>query len=103
MAGIVLSSPNVQEVFDLASANGPYGRPCATGAQVYGPAPAHRSREYAGGIVRLQVAENPATTGACGGRRSSNCAAVACMAIDIDPQSFYWVRIDLQEGQPSSR
>jgi hypothetical protein len=90
MAGIVLSSPNVQEVFDLARKYVWTAR-CANQRTV--TAPRHRSREYAGGIVRLlgegrKIA--PATTGAEWlGRRSSNCAASSRMAIDIDPQSFY--------------
>jgi hypothetical protein len=54
MAGIVLSSPNVQEVFDLARKWPVWTARCAKWRRFTAPH-RHRSREYAGGIVRLLV------------------------------------------------
>jgi len=93
MAGIILSSPNVQEVFDLgaemARMDGPLRQ---IGAQVYGPAPAPIARVRGRHRVRLLVkAEKSAplqqalTKWAAQFRLPHNLR----MAIDIDPQSFY--------------
>ncbi|MFT7107627.1 MAG: primosomal protein N' (replication factor Y), partial [Yoonia sp.] len=93
MAGIILSSPNVQEVFDLgaemARMDGPLRQ---IGAQVYGPAPAPIARVRGRHRVRLLVkAEKSAplqqalTKWAAQFRLPNNLR----MAIDIDPQSFY--------------
>ena len=93
MAGIILSSPNVQDVFDLgaqmARMDGPLRQ---IGAQVYGPAPAPIARVRGRHRVRLLVkAEKAAplqqalTTWVAQFRLPHNLR----MAIDIDPQSFY--------------
>ncbi len=93
MAGIILSSPNIQEVFDLgaemARMDGPLRQ---IGAQVFGPAPAPIARVRGRHRVRLLVkAEKSAplqqalTKWAAQFRLPHNLR----MAIDIDPQSFY--------------
>ncbi|MCK0095466.1 primosomal protein N' [Yoonia sp. F2084L] len=93
MAGIILSSPNVQEVFDLGSEMARMDGPLRQiGAQVFGPAPAPIARVRGRHRVRLLVkAEKTAPlqqalakwTGQF--RLPTNLR----MAIDIDPQSFY--------------
>ncbi len=93
MAGIILSSPNVQEVFDLGSEMARMDGPLRQiGAQVFGPAPAPIARVRGRHRVRLLVkAEKSAPlqqaltqwTGQF--RLPTNLR----MAIDIDPQSFY--------------
>ncbi|KQB95791.1 primosome assembly protein PriA [Loktanella sp. 1ANDIMAR09] len=93
MAGIILSSPNVQEVFDLgaemARMDGPLRQ---IGAQVFGPAPAPIARVRGRHRVRLLVkAEKSAPLQQAlakwaGQFRLPNNLR---MAIDIDPQSFY--------------
>ncbi len=93
MAGIILSSPNVQEVFDLgaemARRDGPLRQ---IGAQVFGPAPAPIARVRGRHRVRLLVkAEKAAPLQKAlakwvGQFRLSNNVR---LAIDIDPQSFY--------------
>ncbi len=93
MAGIVLSSPDVQEVFDfaneLARADAPLRQ---ISAQVYGPAPAPIARIRGRHRVRLLVkAEKaapiqPAIAAWIGQfKLPSNLR----LAVDIDPQSFY--------------
>ncbi len=93
MAGIILSSPNVQDVFDLgaemARKDGPLRQ---IGAQVFGPAPAPIARVRGRHRVRLLVkAEKTAplqqalTLWAAQFRLPNNLR----LAIDIDPQSFY--------------
>ncbi|MEZ5886622.1 MAG: primosomal protein N' [Paracoccaceae bacterium] len=93
LAGIILSSPDVQQVFDfgmeLARRAGPLTR---IGAQVFGPAPAPVARVRGRHRVRLLVK---------GPKGASLQAAVAewvgqmrvpnnlRLAVDIDPQSFY--------------
>ncbi len=93
MAGIILSSPDVAQVFDLgaelARRDGPLKR---IGAQVFGPAPAPIARVRGRHRVRLLVKA---------GRGVALQAALAewvaqvklptnlRLAIDIDPQSFY--------------
>ncbi len=93
MAGIVLSSPNVQEVFDLgtalARADGPLRR---IGAQVFGPAPAPIARIRGRHRVRLLVkAEKGAPLQAALAEWVAQFKPPATLrlAIDIDPQSFY--------------
>ncbi len=93
MAGIVLSSPSVQEVFDLgaelAKRDGPLRQ---IGAQVFGPAPAPIARIRGRHRVRLLV---KAAKGAP--IQAALAAWVAQirvpnsvrLSIDIDPQSFY--------------
>ena len=93
MAGIILSSPNVQEVFDLgaemARLDGPLRQ---IGAQVFGPAPAPIARVRGRHRVRLLVKADKAAPlqkalaqWAGQFRLPSNLR----LAIDIDPQSFY--------------
>jgi primosomal protein N' (replication factor Y) len=93
LAGIVLSSPDVQQAFDvgaeLARRDGPLRR---IGAQVFGPAPAPVARVRGRHRVRLLVK---------GAKGAALQAAIAewvgqmklpaglRLSIDIDPQSFY--------------
>ena len=93
MAGIILSSPDVAQVFDigaeLARRDDPLRR---VGAQVFGPAPAPIARVRGRHRVRLLVKA---------GKTVSLQAALAewvaqiklpnnmRLSIDIDPQSFY--------------
>ncbi|MEO0905203.1 MAG: primosomal protein N', partial [Pseudomonadota bacterium] len=93
MAGIILSSPNVQEVFDLGSEMARMDAPLRQiGAQVFGPAPAPIARVRGRHRVRLLVkAEKSAPLQQAlakwaGQFRLPNNLR---MAIDIDPQSFY--------------
>lgn len=93
MAGIVLSSPNVQEVFDLgtqmARMDGPLRK---IGAQVYGPAPAPIARIRGRHRVRLLVkAEKsaPLQQALVAWAAQFKLRGELRMAIDIDPQSFY--------------
>jgi primosomal protein N' (replication factor Y) len=93
MAGIVLSSPNVQEVFDLgtqmARNDGPLRK---IGAQVYGPAPAPIARIRGRHRVRLLVkAEKsaPLQQALVAWAAQFKLRGDLRMAIDIDPQSFY--------------
>jgi primosomal protein N' (replication factor Y) len=93
LAGIVLSSPDVQAVFDLGAElsrrDGPLRR---VGAQVYGPAPAPIARIRGRHRVRLLVkaakgvALQPALAEWVAQIRPKGDMRVS---IDIDPQSFY--------------
>ena len=93
MAGIILSSPNVQEVFDLGAEMARMDAPLREiGAQVFGPAPAPIARVRGRHRVRLLVkaektsALQQALAKWVGQFRLS---ANLRMTIDIDPQSFY--------------
>ena len=93
MAGIVLSSTNVQEVFDLgaemARMDGPLRK---IGAQVFGPAPAPIARIRGRHRVRLLVkAEKsaPLQHALAAWAGQFKLRGELRMAIDIDPQSFY--------------
>ena len=93
MAGIILSSPNVQEVFDLGAEMARMDAPLREiGAQVFGPAPAPIARVRGRHRVRLLVkaektsAMQQALAKWVGQFRLS---ANLRMTIDIDPQSFY--------------
>ena len=93
MAGIILSSPSVQEVFDfgaeLARRDGPLR---AIGAQVYGPAPAPIARVRGRHRVRLLVkAEKgvPLQAALAEWVGQFKVPGNLRLAIDIDPQSFY--------------
>jgi primosomal protein N' (replication factor Y) len=93
MAGIVLSSPNVQEVFDLgtqmAHNDGPLRK---IGAQVYGPAPAPIARIRGRHRVRLLVKAGksaPLQQALAAWAAQFKLRRDLRMAIDIDPQSFY--------------
>ncbi len=93
MAGIILSSPDIQTVFDigedLARRDGPIR---AVGAQVFGPAPAPIARIRGRHRVRLLVkapkgaALQPAVADWIGQIRLP---AQARLTVDIDPQSFF--------------
>ena len=93
MAGIILSSPDVAQVFEfgteLARRDGPLRR---VGAQVFGPAPAPIARVRGRHRVRLLVkAEKGVPLQAAlaewvGQLKLPNNLR---LAIDIDPQSFY--------------
>ena len=93
LAGVILSSTEVQEVFDLGAAmarqDGPLRR---VGAQVYGPAPAPIARVRGRHRVRLLVkapkgvALQAALAEWAGQFRLKG---ELRMAIDIDPQSFF--------------
>jgi len=93
LAGVILSSTDVQEAFDLGNAlarqDGPLRR---VGAQVYGPAPAPIARVRGRHRVRLLV---KAPKGVALQPALAEWAAQfrlrgeLRMAIDIDPQSFF--------------
>ena len=93
MAGIILSSPDVQEVFDLgtelARRDDPLRR---VGAQVFGPAPAPVARVRGRHRVRLLVKApkgvmlQKAVAEWIGQVRVRNQVR---LTVDIDPQSFY--------------
>ena len=92
LAGIILSAPDVQVVFDIGNALARADAPLrAVGAQVYGPAPAPIARVRGRHRVRLLV---KAPKGAA--LQPALAAWVAQvklpanlrLAIDIDPQSF---------------
>ncbi|MGJ8588976.1 MAG: primosomal protein N' [Yoonia sp.] len=93
MAGIILSSPNVQEVFDLgaemARRDGPLRQ---IGAQVFGPAPAPIARVRGRHRVRLLVKADksaPLQQALAKWAGQFRLPTNLRMAIDIDPQSFY--------------
>ncbi|MFD1914264.1 primosomal protein N' [Halodurantibacterium flavum] len=92
MAGIILSSPDVQEVFDfglaLARADGPLR---AVGAQLFGPAPAPIARVRGRHRVRLLVkADRAVPLQAAIARWLAQVRQPANLRlmVDIDPQSF---------------
>lgn len=93
MAGIVLSSPNVQEVFDLGTQMARNDAPLRKiGAQVFGPAPAPIARIRGRHRVRLLVkAEKsaPLQHALAEWAAQFKLRGELRMAIDIDPQSFY--------------
>lgn len=93
MAGIILSSTDVQEVFDLGNAlarqDGPLRR---IGAQVFGPAPAPIARVRGRHRVRLLVkADKAAPLQAALSQwiGQFTLKGQLRLAVDIDPQSFY--------------
>jgi len=93
MAGIILSSPDVAQVFDfgaeLARRDGPLKR---IGAQVFGPGPAPVARVRGRHRVRLLVtAEKTAPLQAALAEWIGQLKAPTNLrlAVDIDPQSFY--------------
>ncbi|MEY4871374.1 MAG: hypothetical protein RLZZ563_704 [Pseudomonadota bacterium] len=92
MAGIILSSPDVQQVFDfgaeLARRDGPLRR---IGAQVFGPAPAPIARVRGRHRVRLLVKADkaaPLQAALAEWVAQFKLPTNLRMAIDIDPQSF---------------
>ncbi|EPX86731.1 primosomal protein N' [Salipiger mucosus] len=93
LAGVILSSTELQEVFDLGNAMARQDAPLRrVGAQVYGPAPAPIARVRGRHRVRLLVkapkgvALQPALTEWAAQFRLKGALR---MAIDIDPQSFF--------------
>lgn len=93
MAGIILSSTDVQEVFDLGNAMARQDGPLRKiGAQVFGPAPAPIARVRGRHRVRLlvkapkSVALQPALAKWVAQFRLRGQLR---LAVDIDPQSFY--------------
>ncbi len=93
MAGILLSSPDVQEVFDLGGVLARKDAPLRRiGAQVYGPAPAPIARIRGRHRVRLLVkAEKgaPLQAALAAWVGQVKLPANLRLSIDIDPQSFY--------------
>lgn len=93
MAGIVLSSTDVREVFDLGTQMARMDAPLRKiGAQVFGPAPAPIARIRGRHRVRLLVkAEKSAPLQAALSAWAAQfkLRGELRMAIDIDPQSFY--------------
>ena len=93
MAGIVLSSPNVQEVFDLGTEMARNDAPLRKiGAQVFGPAPAPIARIRGRHRVRLLVKADkgaPLQAALAAWAAQFKLPGTLRMAIDIDPQSFY--------------
>jgi len=92
MAGVILSSPDVQAVFDFGAELARRDAPLrAVGAQVFGPAPAPVARVRGRHRVRLlvkadkSVALQPAIAAWVAQIRVP---ASVRLAIDIDPQSF---------------
>ena len=93
MAGIILSSPDVQEVFDLGRELARRDEPLRqVGAQVFGPAPAPIARIRGRHRVRLLVkADKTAPLQAALARwiGQFRIPSNLRLAVDIDPQSFY--------------
>ena len=93
MAGIILSSPDVQQVFDLGNALARSDGPMrAIGAQVFGPAPAPIARVRGRHRVRLLVkAEKSAPIQAALAQwvGQFKLKGDIRLSVDIDPQSFY--------------
>jgi primosomal protein N' (replication factor Y) len=93
MAGIILSSPDVEQVFDLGNALARQDAPLRQiGAQVFGPAPAPIARVRGRHRVRLLVKADKgvplqaAITKWIGQFRLKGDIR---LSVDIDPQSFY--------------
>jgi len=93
MAGIVLSSPDVQAVFDLGAAMARQDGPLrAVGAQVFGPAPAPIAKIRGRHRVRLLVKAAkgvPLQAALAEWAGQFRLPANLRLTIDIDPQSFY--------------
>ncbi|PUB12155.1 primosomal protein N' [Yoonia sediminilitoris] len=93
MAGIILSSPNVQEVFDLGGEMARRDAPLRQiGAQVFGPAPAPIARVRGRHRVRLLVKADkgvPLQKALSAWAGQFRLPTNLRLTIDIDPQSFY--------------
>jgi primosomal protein N' (replication factor Y) len=93
MAGIILSSENVQEVFDFGAAMARHDGPLRqVGATVYGPAPAPIARIRGRHRVRMLVkADKTVHLQAALSRWAAQFKIPNSvrLAIDIDPQSFF--------------
>jgi primosomal protein N' (replication factor Y) len=93
LAGIILSSPDIQAVFDLgnhlARTDAPLRR---IGAQVFGPAPAPIARVRGRHRVRLLVKAPkgaPLQAALAEWTAGLKLPGTLRLAIDIDPQSFF--------------
>jgi len=93
LAGIVLSSPDVQQVFDLAGEMARQDVPLrAINAQIYGPAPAPIARIRGRHRVRLLVKCEkgaPLQKALAAWVAQFKLPSAIRLSIDIDPQSFY--------------
>ncbi len=93
MAGIILSSPNVQEVFDLGAEMARMDQPLRQiGAQLFGPAPAPIARVRGRHRVRLLIKADktaPLQKALSQWVSQFRLPANLRLSIDIDPQSFY--------------
>ncbi|MCK0101478.1 primosomal protein N' [Pseudohalocynthiibacter sp. F2068] len=93
LAGIVLSSPDVQQVFDLAGEMARQDAPLrAINAQIYGPAPAPIARIRGRHRVRLLVKCEkgaPLQKALAAWVAQFKLPSAIRLSIDIDPQSFY--------------
>ena len=93
LAGIILSSTDVQEVFDLGNALARNDAPLRrAGAHVFGPAPAPIARVRGRHRVRLLVKApkgTPLQAALADWVAPFKLKGELRMAIDIDPQSFY--------------
>ena len=93
MAGIILSSPNVQDLFDLGADMARRDEPLRRiGAQVFGPAPAPIARVRGRHRVRLLVKADkgaPLQQALAQWVGQFRLPTNARLTIDIDPQSFY--------------
>ena len=93
MAGIILSSPDVQEVFDVGKALANKAEPLTRiGAQVYGPAAAPIARVRGRHRVRLLIKADksaPLQSALATWVSQFRLPANLRLSIDIDPQSFY--------------
>ncbi|MEL6913909.1 MAG: primosomal protein N' [Pseudomonadota bacterium] len=93
MAGIVLSSPNVQEVFDLGTEMARNAAPLrAVGAEVFGPAAAPIARIRGRHRVRLLVKAGkgvPIQRAIADWAGQFKLPSSLRLTIDIDPQSFF--------------
>ncbi|MEM9435568.1 MAG: primosomal protein N' [Pseudomonadota bacterium] len=93
MAGIVLSSPNVQEVFDVGTEMARNAQPLfAVGAELFGPAPAPIARIRGRHRVRLLVKARkgaPIQKAVAAWVAQFKLPSTLRLSIDIDPQSFY--------------
>ena len=93
LAGIILSSPNVQEVFDFGSEMARRDAPLrAIGARLYGPTPAPIARIRGRHRVRLLVKADknaPIQKALSAWVSQFRIPGNLRLQIDIDPQSFY--------------
>jgi primosomal protein N' (replication factor Y) len=93
MAGIILSSTDVQEVFDLGNAMARQDAPLRDiGAQVFGPAPAPIARIRGRHRVRLLVKADkgvPLQSALSRWVGQFKLRGQLRLSVDIDPQSFY--------------
>ena len=93
MAGIILSSPDVQEVFDFGLALSRADAPLrAIGAELYGPAPAPIARIRGRHRVRLLVKADkgaPIQAAIAKWLAQFKPPTNLRLSVDIDPQTFF--------------